>query len=205
MEMRLWCFTAQPVFIVEALQAQIQRRMQVLRTANITDDPSVLLDDICDQINNQKRPDRGNLTPLQLLNLNEAGRKAVNDRKKPDPILGHFLKPLKVGDTVRYLLWNRKQQVAGMGGKYKGFAPKWSPETFTVLQMKAMRRNAGHHYYNIGRGQMYLRHELLKIPRKVDRKVPKGFVEFKQRVIPAGGQDEWEEGGFDSDDSRYGE
>ena len=52
--------------------------MQVFRTAGLTDDPSVLLTDVCDQINNQKRPDRGNLTPLQLLALTAAERHEVN-------------------------------------------------------------------------------------------------------------------------------
>ena len=61
--------TGTPVNIIEAMNSQIQRRMQVFRTSGLTDDPSVLLDDITDQINSQKRPDRGNLTPLELLAL----------------------------------------------------------------------------------------------------------------------------------------
>ena len=71
--------TAQPVNIVEAMNSEYQRRMQVFRTSALTDDPSVLLEDISYSINHQKRPTRGNLSPIQLLSLNEAERKRVND------------------------------------------------------------------------------------------------------------------------------
>ena len=70
--------TAQPIHIVEAFQSQIQRRMQVFRTSGLTDDPSRLLEDISWALNNQKRPGRGNLTPLQLLSLTEDEVKKVN-------------------------------------------------------------------------------------------------------------------------------
>ena len=71
--------TGQPVLVVEALQAQIQRRMQVFRTAKLTDDPAEILDDISYQINHQKRTDRGNLSPIQLLSLSPAQRITVNN------------------------------------------------------------------------------------------------------------------------------
>ena len=62
--------TGTPINIIEAMNAQ--------SSVGITDDPSVLLLDVCDQINNQRRPDRGNLTPLELLQLNAAERLQVN-------------------------------------------------------------------------------------------------------------------------------
>ncbi len=66
--------TGTPINIIEAMNAQIQRRMQIFRTARITDDPSVLLEDIANQINTQRRPDRGNLTPLELRGAPAADR-----------------------------------------------------------------------------------------------------------------------------------
>ena len=71
--------TGTPINIIEAMNAQIQRRMQIFRTARITDDPSVLLEDIANQINTQRRPDRGNLTPLELLQLTPGERQQVNE------------------------------------------------------------------------------------------------------------------------------
>ena len=186
--------TGQPVLIVEALNAQLQRRMQVFRTANLTDDPSVLLEDITDQINNQKRPERGNLTPLQLLGLNGQERAMINKQQK-DKLAGMEtgLKPLKVGNRVRILLWDRKEQVkGGLGAKYKGFAPKWSKRTYTILKRAAMRRNPGVYTYNVGREQVYYRHELLKIPRQVDRDVPDGYVHHEQHVVVPS-DEEWED------------
>jgi len=70
--------TGKPVNLVEQTQAQIQRRMQVFRTSGITDDPGVILQDICDSINNQKRRARGNLTPLELLKLNKQEIEHIN-------------------------------------------------------------------------------------------------------------------------------
>ncbi len=75
--------TGTPINIIEAMNAQIQRRMQIFRTARITDDPSVLLEDIANQINTQRRPDRGNLTPLELLQLTPGERQQVNEIYTP--------------------------------------------------------------------------------------------------------------------------
>ena len=57
--------TGTPILLVEAMNAQYQRRMQTFRTSAITNDPAAVLRDISDQLNNQPRPTRGNLTPLQ--------------------------------------------------------------------------------------------------------------------------------------------
>ena len=99
------------------------------------------------------------------------------------------------------MLWNRKEQVkGGMGAKFKGFAPKWSKRTYTILKRTTLRRNQGVFTYNIGRDQVYYRHELLLIPRRVDRDVPGGYIEHQQHVvIPS--DEEWEEGSVPSEDS----
>ena len=195
--------TGQPVLIVEALNAQLQRRMQVFRTARLTDDPSVILEDITDQINNQKRPERGNLTPLQLLSLNGAERAMINEKRR-DRLAGieTDLKALKVGNHVRILMWDRKQQVkGGLGARFKGFAPKWSKRTYTVLKRTAMRRNPGVFTYYVGRDQVYYRHELLKIPRVVDTDVPQGYIEHRQNVVVPEDEDWGNQDDIPSEDS----
>ena len=196
--------TGQPVLIVEALNAQVQRRMQVFRTSKLTDDPSVILEDITDQLNNQKRPERGNLTPLELLSLTGPERARINETAR-DKHLGGLdtgLKPLVVGNTVRVLLWDRKEQVkGGLGARFKGFAPKWSKRTHTVLRRVAMRRNPGVYTYNIGTGQNYYRHELLKIPRKTDRDVPQGYIDHPQHMVVPEDEDWGEQDDIPSEDS----
>ena len=193
-----------PVNIVEAMNSQIQRKMQVFRTSGLTDDPSVIADDISHQINQQKRPNRGNLTPIQLLSLNKEERNQVNamydDRTVSFP---SGLKPIEVGSTVRVLMMTRKQQKTGMGGKYKGFAPKWSKDTFVVLKRTHLRKNKDAFRYFIGRHQSYFRHELQVVPTKIDTQVPNQYIRHKQNIVTEEEyEEEWEAGGFDSDDSR---
>ena len=52
------------------------------RIAKIQNDPAVLLWDISEQLNNQKRQRRGNMTPYQLLDLNERERARINNLYK---------------------------------------------------------------------------------------------------------------------------
>ena len=173
--------TGGPVNIIESLNAQIQRKMQVFRTSGLTDDPSVICDDISFQINNQKRPDRGNLSPFQLLSLSAAQRVQVNNLYQDRTVMTpHHLKPLQVGDTVRVLLWDRKKQ---QDAKVKGFSAKWSPEKYTVLRKTAVKANTDIFRYHLGLPQSYYRHELLKIPRKTDASVPEGVFQKKFSLI----------------------
>ena len=161
--------TGQPVNLVEQTQSQIQRRMQVFRTAGLTDDPREILEDICESINNQRRPERGNLTPLQLLTLNQTQRVRINHdyaRKLELPEVSG-LKPLFVGSRVRVLMMTRKEQLThGL----KGFAPKWSLDVYTVKSKVALPGNPNNFRYRVyGDSESYFRHELLKVPRKLDR------------------------------------
>ena len=199
--------TGTPVNIIEAFNAQVQRRLQVFRTSGITDDVSTIIDDICEQLNNQKRPARGNMTPLQLLTLDQAQRKEVNTKNRVSrdyvsEVPG--LKPIFVGDKVRLLKMTRKEQAAPKMG-FKGFAPKWSNEIYTVIKMTPIRKNKDVFRYYIGRGQSFFRHELLLIPRRLDQSIIKDYVSHKENVI-APEEAEWEadyqEGAYDSDDSR---
>ena len=184
--------TGGPVNIVEALNAQIQRHMQVFRTSNLTDDPSVIADDISYQINHQKRPDRGNLSPVQLLSLSRDERKQVNDMHVERTFVSASgLKPIEIGQTVRILQMTRKQQVSGMGGKYKGFAPKWSRDTYTVLKRTRLVKNQDEFRYFVDSSRSYYRHELLVIPKIVDNVVPEQYIRHKQNIITVG--EDWEQ------------
>ena len=168
--------TGTPVNIVEAMNAQIQRRLQVFRTARLTSDVPDIIEAVCDQINSQRRPDRGNLTPLQLLTLSPEERKRLNatyqDRAITPEVLG--LPELFVGSTVRALRMTRKDQVTG---KIKGFAPKWSTTVYRVSKKLPIAKNNDHYrYYLEGSPAFFYRHELLKIPRRIDDTVPSRYV-----------------------------
>ena len=162
--------TGKPVNLVEQTQAQIQRRMQVFRTAGITDDYSAILEPICDSINNQPRPGHGNKTPLELLKLTKAERKALNSRSSfgtstPDD----RFKPLRVGDSVRTLQLTFKEQVSK---STKGFSEKWSRSVFLVEKKQALAGNPGQwRYWLWGSSEGYFRHELLKVPKETDTEV----------------------------------
>lgn len=175
--------TGTPINIIEAMNSQIQRRMQVFRTAGLTDDPSVLLDDITDQINSQKRPDRGNLTPLELLALTPAERLEVNkiysDRTHMPEVKG--LTPVWPGNFVRVLNMTRKEQITN---KTKGFAPKWSKKVYTVRKKLPIAKNKTQfRYYMMENINWYYRHELLKIPDIVDEKVVRGLIHHRENIV----------------------
>jgi hypothetical protein len=175
--------TGTPINIIEAMNSQIQRRMQVFRTAGLTDDPSVLLEDITDQINTQKRPDRGNLTPLELLALTRDERLEVNriytDRTEVSEVPG--LKPIFRGNLVRVLNMTRKEQIQN---KTKGFAPKWSRKIYTVRKKLPVAKNKTQfRYYMEENVHWYYRHELLKIPNKLDKKVIRGLIRRYEKVV----------------------
>jgi hypothetical protein len=116
-----------PVLIVEGMNAQVQRRMQIFRTSGLIDSPAQILHEITIQINNEPRQARGGLTPIQLLALDKAGRKIVNDqyRVRENPVAEvHGLRTLGVGDWVRLLMTRKEQET----NKMKGFTAKWSEE-----------------------------------------------------------------------------
>ena len=172
--MHLRSFTGTPVQVVENMNAQYQRRLEVYRIAKLHNDPADLLWDISEQLNNQKRARRGNFTPYQLLDLSERDRNDVN-RKYKDQYHGIGVEAqkklpfLKNGDYVRKLEMTFKEQ---QKGSKKGFQEKWSREVFQVLRRVALRRNPQVFRFSIGDpDRTYYRHELLLIPKEVDREV----------------------------------
>ena len=195
--------TAQPINIVESMNSQVQKRMQVFRTSKLTDDPSRLLEDISFALNNQKRPGRGNLTPLQLLSLSEQEVRRINemfeDTEKEIPEI-KGLKKLNVGDSVRVLEMTRKQQAANT---IKGFTAKWSKNVYTVLKKLPIPKNKLNFRYWVGLHQSYFRHELLAIPKVVDREVY-DLVSKKQTVV-VGDDENWSDLESEYDPDEYSE
>ena len=194
--------TGKPVQLVESTQAQIQRRMQVFRTAGLTDDPSEILEDICSSINTQKRPDRGNLTPMELLKLNKQEITHINelyrDRTHIPEVKG--LRTLYVGSNVRVLLMTFKEQVQN---KTKGFAPKWSRDIFTIRKKTALQGNPDNfRYFLEGEKESYFRHELLWVPRNTDTAIVDGYVVHQEKMIVEDPLSDYSEE-YPSDDSRY--
>ena len=181
--------TGQPVLMVENMQSQYQRRMAVFRTASLTDDPSVIMDDISEHLNNQRRPDRGNLTPIQLLTLSGAERKVINEKYRDRTVIPEVkgLRKLEVGHHVRILLMTRKEQ---KDTSQKGFRAKWSRVVYTVLRKTALQLNPNNFRYFVGSNQSYYRHELLWVPRETDTEVIQGLVGSKSSLIEEAGT-EW--------------
>ena len=188
--------TGTPVLIVEGLNAQVQRRMQIFRTAGLIEEASQILHEITDQLNNEPRAARGFLTPIQLLALDEAGRARINrlyrDKYIPEQEL-HGLPQINVNDTVRRLEMSRKEQETNAK---KGFAPKWSEQLYTVLRKTKLRMNPYHYRYDIGLPDTFYRHELQKIIG-LDEEVP-NLVRYKEVAI--GGYDPADDAEWDHDD-----
>ena len=178
--------TGKPVQLVESTQAQIQRRMAVFRTSGITDDYSTILESITDSINNQKRPNRGNKTPLELLKLDKEGRALVNAKSdfgiaSPD----ERFKDLFPGMHVRVLMMTLKEQVEN---KKKGFTEKWSRDVYRVKRKVALQGNPGaFRYFLHGDDLSYFRHELLRVPANTDTEVL-DLVKHREAVI---GDEDW--------------
>ena len=175
--MCLFSYTGQPVNVIENLNAQVQRRLEIFLISGITDEPNSLLFDISEQINNQPRKRKKNYTPNQLIRMPPAMRKSLNDSLAEDyssvsTVPQEKLGPLKRNDKVRKLLMTLKEQRTN---KLKGFQAKWSKRVYSVLFITSLRRNTSIKRYTISepKGRTYYRHELLKIDEFVDREVLK--------------------------------
>ena len=187
--------TAQPINIVEVMNSEVQRHMQVFRTSEITDDPSVLLEDISYAINHKKRQARGNLTPIQLLSLSKEERERVNEMADEFSDIPEVqgLPSLQVGNACRVLLWSRKDQAKNT---FKGFTAKWSTEVYTVLKKTVIPRNKNNYRYFIGTNKSYFRHELLKIPRTVDTET---YDMVNHRQVYVAPQEDWSDEDYNPD------
>ena len=148
--------TGMPVAIVEALNAQVQRRMQIFRTSGLIDSASQICHEIADQLNKEPRAARGWYTPLQLLGMSANQRQVINSKYRNPKMLSDIkgLVPLHVGNTVRLIKMTRKEQETN---KIKGFAPKWTKRLYTVLRKTKLRKNPYAFKYHIGLPDSYYR------------------------------------------------
>ena len=76
-----------------------------------------------------------------------------------------------------------------MGGNYKGFAPKWSKDTFVVLKRTRLGKNHEVFRYFVDSTRSYYRHEILLVPKVVDTAVPDQYIRHKQEIVTV---DEWD-------------
>ena len=175
--------TGQPVNLIEQINAQIQRRLQVFATSGLIDNPGLILEQVCDSINNLKRPIRGNLTPIEILRLDKAGRNDLNTKYKIADYNqdGRGLRELFIGSHVRTLQMTIKEQNQN---KIKGFAPKWSRDVYTVSKKRALQGNPDNFkYYVSGLTDGFYRHELLWVPKETDTNVYDFVSENKDATI----------------------
>ena len=174
--------TGMPVSYIEALNSEYQRRAQVFATAGITNDISTVLPQITDQLNNQKIPGKSNFTPNELIRMSDAEVRYVNRnyvRAEINVAPIKRLPELKVGDDVRILQLNRKEQFQG---KFKQFAPKWSKKIHRLLKKSRIKQNYGYFRYYVSNKVSYYRWELLKIPSETDTIVP-NIGKLKSNVV----------------------
>ena len=173
-DLHLRSVSGTPVLVVEGMNAQYQRRLEPYRISDLHNDVSPLLWDISEQLNNQRRPKRGNHTPYELLQMTKSQRSEINkiydqkytgigvEAQKSLPIL-------KKGDHVRKLMLTFKEQAVR---KKKGFQEKWSRQVYEILGKVALNRNKHVYRFRIGDPKRtYYRHELLLIPKDVDQGV----------------------------------
>ena len=92
----------------------------------------------------------------------------------------------------------RKEQAANT---IKGFTAKWSKDTFKVLKKTPIPKNKLNFRYWVGLGKAYFRHELLRIPARVDREVI-DLVATKQTVV-VGSDEEWSDMESEYDPDEY--
>ena len=119
------------------------------------------------------------------------------------------LRPLFQGSRVRVLLMTFKEQVQN---KIKGFAPKWSRDIYVVNRKTALQGNPNNfRYFLYQEPESYYRHELLWVPREVDRDVVKKHVKDRwkkqkmivEEAVEVGSDSDGYDPEYPSDDSRY--
>ena len=166
--------------MIENLNSQVQRAMQAV--IRISNDPAVICHLIAQQINNQKRKNKGNNSPIQLLRMkiqdvNRVNREFPLNNSRTMKKLN--LPEIKVGDKVRKLMMSRKEQTnPGINPDMKGFSVKWSQRIYMVIRKQRMQKNFEVYKYWISpktefTNKAFYRHELLLLKGKVDSDIPK--------------------------------
>jgi len=178
-----------PVHPIEAMNRLVGSRMQIFRTSKLSELPEDLTKAIQYQLNyKQRRPNKNNMTPVQLLSLGKRQQEQITKEFKDRTIIGvPKLQDLQVGERCRVMLLTRKQQVeSGISGKLKSYAPKWSQQIYTILKRTRLRKNKDFYAYTLNdiKGTRF-RHELLHIPSHivVDASVPVSYPHRKEEII----------------------
>jgi hypothetical protein len=175
--------TGAPVHYVEAVNRDVQRRMEVF--ARTVEDPADLVEAICNSMNDQPRPELKGMTPRQILRLGKKDIESLNrERVYRLEDVEKRQQNLEVGDYVRVLMLDRKQQVKP-DLNYKGFKAHWSEEVYQIIKRTALRgNNMFYRYYiNNNKGQSYYRHELYKIEvDEIDADVPAHVPNLKHKL-----------------------
>ena len=171
------------MLVVEALNAQVQRRMAIFSTSGLVTSPATILHDCRPDQQRTQAGARGSGTPPALA-VGQQQRLDINDKYReryvPDSEL-HGLPDLNVGNAVRLLKMTRKEQETN---KLKGFSAKWTRELFRVVRKTKLRKNPFRYQYRItGRDTSFYRHELLKVTGAVDSAVPSNLVRDKEVAV----------------------
>ena len=172
--------TGQPCNMIENVNANVQRKMQIYQEAGVVSSFEDCLWLVCNSINNEKRKDRLGYTPIELLGLNKSMRFHVNSNYRFRTNFSAEQDPLEVGEYVRVLQLNRKEQVSE---KTKGFPAHWSRTVYIIVKRVAVIQNKGRYKYfledveeNTRLEGSRFRHEILKLKINslddIDRTVP---------------------------------
>ena len=165
--------TGAPVHYVEAVNRDVQRRMEVF--ARTVRDPADLVEAVCEAMNEQPRPNLKGLTPIQILKLGRKDTESLNrERTYRLEDVEKRQKSLDIGNNVRVLMMDRKSQ-AKPPLTYKGFQPKWSKTTYTIIKRTRLKGNNlfFRYFLNNNQQQSYYRHELLLLETKdIDDTIP---------------------------------
>ena len=174
--------TGKPIHEIEAKNAMLKRRIEIQRVAHNMDDAGALsgfLADILFDMNNTPRDWRAGYTPTQLLKMGPRQRAEVNAKTKhkvvkADPLSGFNRKVIRVGDSVRRILWTTKDIINRPMGK-KGYQRKWSKEIYTVQKVITQKNGVVKMRIDDDTPRLYFRNELQKVNRKtLDASVPAG-------------------------------
>ena len=175
--------TGAPVHYIEAVNRDVQRRLEVF--ARTVRDPADLVTSICEAMNDQPRPALKGLTPRQILKLGKKETESLNrERTYRLEDVEKRQKSLEVGDSVRVLRMDRKAQ-AKPPLTYKGFQMKWSTTIYQIIKRTHLKGNNLFYRYflNNNAQQSYYRHELLKLETTtVDTVIPQHIPNLKHKL-----------------------
>ena len=176
--------TGAPVHYVEAVNRDVQRRMEIF--SHSVKDPADLVTAVCESMNNQPRPNLKGMTPLQILKLGKKDVETLNrERVYRLEDVEKRQQCLEIGDHVRTLMLDRKQQ-AKPDLNYKGFKPHWSKNVHRVIKRTSLPGNNLFYRYFLNNNvtQSYYRHELLKIdePTAIDTHTPRHIPNLKHKL-----------------------